>query len=134
MYLPATIVLGDTSAMQVHGLCDTLRTNLAVFETWNGWGYYAVSFELRTDDERIVAITKKPTGFTRNGPFTFVIPPGEQMVVSINLASMTTSKGFLRTFGEGAVQWMPYAADGLPEDKNDFVVGVIEIYAEYCKS
>jgi hypothetical protein len=56
-----------------------------VFETSNSWGYYAVLFELRTGDGRVVAITKKQTGFTRNVPSTFWIPPGEQMVYPIKL-------------------------------------------------
>ena len=57
----------------------------AVFITSNSWGYYAVSFELRTSDGRVVAITKKPTGFTKNTPSVFVIPPNEQMVYPIKL-------------------------------------------------
>jgi hypothetical protein len=57
----------------------------AVFRTSNSWGYYAMSFELRTNDGRVVAITKKPTGFTKNNASTFVIPPGEQMVYPIKL-------------------------------------------------
>jgi hypothetical protein len=36
-------------------------------------------------DGRIVVITKKPVGFTRNMPSTFVIPPGEQMVYPVRL-------------------------------------------------
>ena len=57
----------------------------AVFSTSNSWGYYAVSFELRTSNGRIVAIIKKPIEFTKNNPSTFVIPPGEQMVYPIKL-------------------------------------------------
>ena len=61
-------------------LTNVSKQDQEVFETWNSWGYYAVSFELRTDDERIVTITKKPVGFTRNGSTTFVISPDAQMV------------------------------------------------------
>lgn len=57
----------------------------SVFRTSNSWGYYAVSFELRTSDGRIVAITKKRTAFTKNNPSTFVIPPGEQLVYPVRL-------------------------------------------------
>ncbi len=57
----------------------------AAFRTSNSWGYYAVSFELQTIDGRAVALTKKPQGFTKNNPTTFVIPPGEQMVYPIKL-------------------------------------------------
>lgn len=57
----------------------------ATFRTSDSWGYYAISFELRTGDGRIVAITKRPQGFTKNNPSTFLIPPGEQMVYPIKL-------------------------------------------------
>jgi hypothetical protein len=55
------------------------------FGTAHSWGYYAVSFELQMPDGRIVKVTKKPQGFTRNIPSTFMIPPGEQMVFPITL-------------------------------------------------
>jgi hypothetical protein len=57
----------------------------AAFRTSNSWGYSAISFELRTGNGRIVAITKRPEDFTKNNPSTFVIPPGEQMVYPIKL-------------------------------------------------
>jgi hypothetical protein len=57
----------------------------AAFEPWNSWGYYAVSFEVQTVDGHIVAITKKPQGFTMNTPNTFIVPPGESMVYPIRL-------------------------------------------------
>lgn len=66
-------------------LTNVSKETQPVFETSNSWGYYALSFELQMADGRIVAITKKPTGFTRNIPGTFVIPPGEQMVYPIRL-------------------------------------------------
>ena len=57
----------------------------AVFRTSNSWGYYVVSFELRTSDGRNVALSRRPTVFTKNNPSTFVIPPNEQMVYPIKL-------------------------------------------------
>jgi hypothetical protein len=56
-----------------------------VFRTSNSWGYYAVSFELQTVDGHVVAITKRPQGFTKNNPTTFVVPPDEHMVYAIRL-------------------------------------------------
>lgn len=68
-------------------LTNVSKQDQEVFETWNSWGYYAVSFELRTDDGRIVVIMKKPIEFTRNSSTTFVISPGEQMVYPIKLGN-----------------------------------------------
>ena len=56
-----------------------------MFEPSHSWGYYAISFELRTGNGHVLAIRKKQTGFTMNGPTTFLIPPGEQMVFPIQL-------------------------------------------------
>jgi hypothetical protein len=55
------------------------------FETWNSWGYQAISFEIQTADSRTVAISKKRQDFTVNGATTFFIPPGEHMVYPISL-------------------------------------------------
>ena len=57
----------------------------AVFKPSNSWGYYAISFELRTSDQRIVTINRKQAAFTKNNPATFVIFPGEQMIYPIKL-------------------------------------------------
>jgi hypothetical protein len=66
-------------------LTNVSKESQPVFETSHSWGYFELSFELRMADGRIVAITKKPVGFTRNIPTTFMIPPGEQMVLPIRL-------------------------------------------------
>ena len=66
-------------------LTNVSKENQRAFEPSHSWGYYTVSFELQMEDGRTVLITKKPQGFTRNIPSTFMIPPGEQMVFPILL-------------------------------------------------
>jgi hypothetical protein len=66
-------------------LTNVSREPQSVFETWNSWGYQAVSFEAQTADGHTVAISRKPGPFRRNFPSTFLIPPGEHMVYSISL-------------------------------------------------
>jgi hypothetical protein len=66
-------------------LTNVSKEPQSAFRTSNSWGYYALSFEMQMPDGRIVVITKKPVGFTRNMPSTFVIPPGEQMVYPVRL-------------------------------------------------
>jgi hypothetical protein len=66
-------------------LTNVSKQTQAVFEPSHSWGYYAISFELRTGDGRSVEIRKKQAGFTMNVPSTFLIPPGEQMVYLIKL-------------------------------------------------
>src|SRR5208337_1186671 len=44
-------------------LTNVSKQTQAVFEPSHSWGYYVISFELRTGDGHIVAIRKKQTGF-----------------------------------------------------------------------
>jgi hypothetical protein len=55
-----------------------------VWESWNSWGYYAVSFELTGPNGQRVILKKKPAAFTRNYPSTNSVPPHEQQVFPIH--------------------------------------------------
>jgi hypothetical protein len=81
---------GISMAKKSPGTFYVILTNVskepqAAFESWNSWGYQAVSFEVQTSDGNTIAISKKPQGFTVNFPSKFVIPPGEDMVYPISL-------------------------------------------------
>jgi len=57
----------------------------AVWESWNSWGYRAVSFGLTTVDGKKFLVSKRPGIFTVNFPSTFLIEPGEHQVYAILL-------------------------------------------------
>jgi hypothetical protein len=57
----------------------------AVWESWNSWGYQAISFEITTADGKKFVVAKRQEGFTRNGPATFIVEPGEHQVYAIRL-------------------------------------------------
>jgi hypothetical protein len=57
----------------------------AVWETWNSWGYRTISFELTTTDGKKFGVSRRQEGFTRNGPSTFLVKPGENSVFAIRL-------------------------------------------------
>jgi len=57
----------------------------AIWNWWNSWGYYAITFELTTDDHKHFIISKRPTGFTKNTPTTFWVQPNEHEVFVIRL-------------------------------------------------
>lgn len=57
----------------------------AVYETWNGWGYHTISFELATSEGRKYVISKRPRDFDKNFPSTYLIKPGEAQVYPIQL-------------------------------------------------
>lgn len=57
----------------------------AVWQTSNSWGYRTISFEFTAADGSKTVISKGQQEFTRNGPSTFLIQPGEHQVYAIRL-------------------------------------------------
>lgn len=81
---------GIAMAKKSPGFFYVVLTNVSedpqeAFESWNSWGYQAISFEVQTADGHTVAISKKPPALRANFPSTFIIPPGEHMVYPISL-------------------------------------------------
>jgi hypothetical protein len=57
----------------------------SVWESWNSWGYQAISFELTTTDGKKFVVSKKQQEFTMNYPSKFLVQPGEHQVYAIGL-------------------------------------------------
>jgi hypothetical protein len=79
-----------TMAQKLPGDFYAILTNIskepqAAFETWNSWGYQAISFEIQTVDGQKIKVSKKPQLFTKNYPSIFIVPPSEHMVFPISL-------------------------------------------------
>jgi hypothetical protein len=66
-------------------LTNTTNEPQRVFESWNGWGYKAISFELVTTDGQKVVLSRKDQDFDKNFPSTFTVLPGEHYVYTIQL-------------------------------------------------
>jgi len=66
-------------------LTNVSREPQAVWESWNSWGYQAISFELATKDGKEFVLSKRPGIFTVNFPSTFLVEPGEHQVYAIGL-------------------------------------------------
>jgi hypothetical protein len=66
-------------------LTNISREPHPVWETWNSWGYQAISFELTTADGKKFVVSKRQEGFTKNFPSTFIVAPGEHQVYPIKL-------------------------------------------------
>lgn len=82
---------GITMAEQKPDEFYVVLTNISeqpqtVFEQWNSWGYFAVSFEFTTDAGRKAKVFRRPTVvFTKNNPSTFAVAPGEHQVFPVRL-------------------------------------------------
>jgi beta-lactamase regulating signal transducer with metallopeptidase domain len=65
----------------------TNRTNreLQLWEAWNSWGYYNLSFEVLDDEGNVqYSITKKPRSWTVNAPTWITIKPGEHLNLPVD--------------------------------------------------
>jgi hypothetical protein len=58
-----------------------------VFESWNMWGYKAITFELLTEDGQRAVVSRKDKDFDKNYPSTFIVPPGEHYVYTIEFTN-----------------------------------------------
>jgi hypothetical protein len=71
---------GPTITFSQRGHFHVLLTNtstepVTLFEEWNSWGYYGLSFELTYADGRQVQVQRKPRGWDKNFPSTFTVAP-----------------------------------------------------------
>jgi hypothetical protein len=77
----------------------------AVFEQWNSWGYFAISFEFTTDEGRNTTIFRKRTvAFTKNNPSTFAVAAGEHQVFPVRLDKWWHTQPALRKSDEMPVK------------------------------
>jgi len=72
----------------------------AVWDVWNSWGYRAISFDMTTADGKRFVISKREQDFTRNGPSTFVVEPGEHQVYAIRFDKSWEVRPTLPKVGE----------------------------------
>jgi hypothetical protein len=56
-----------------------------VWESWNSWGYQAISFELTTPDGKKSVASMKQHDFTVNFPSMLLVESGEHQVYAIEL-------------------------------------------------
>ena len=82
----ARISWGDDSKRNFYVvLTNTTDKPRRVFNTWNSWGYQAISFEFTLSPETKINVSMKPQRFTKNVPSTFTIPPNGHQVFPITL-------------------------------------------------
>ena len=66
-----------------------------VWEDWNSWGYFALSFEISDESgKHWIAAKRKEIVFTRNFPSFETIDPGNVLVVDVYLGDDKTWAGF----------------------------------------
>ena len=79
-----SIYLGcDSKPISVifHNNTDSI---VRMYEDWNSWGYYNISFEITTNDS-IYILQKGPGGWWKNFPSYNAINPGESLVFNFVL-------------------------------------------------
>ncbi len=66
-------------------LTNITREPQRVFESWNEWGYKAITFEVLTEDGQKAVVSRRSKDFDKNFPSTFIVPPGGHYVYTIEL-------------------------------------------------
>lgn len=78
------------------GHFHVLLTNVSphpviLFEEWNSWGYYGLSFEITYPDGRKLLATRAPRGWDKNFPSTFTLAPQGYYVFEVSFDRTWTS-------------------------------------------
>lgn len=61
------------------------KRSLRLWETWNSWGYFNLSFDVLDDKGNVVnSVVKRPRVWTRNGATWVTIKPGEHFILEVD--------------------------------------------------
>lgn len=61
------------------------KHDLRLWETWNSWGYFNLSFDVLDENGRVVStVSKRPRAWTVNFPSWVTIKPGEHFVLKVD--------------------------------------------------
>ena len=86
----ASIVFSERGHFHVL-LTNRSAQPVALFEEWNSWGYYGLSFDMTYADGRRVQVAKQPRGWRRNFPSTVSLAPHSSYVFDVSLGPEWTN-------------------------------------------
>ncbi|MGI4821713.1 MAG: hypothetical protein ACRYFV_10940 [Janthinobacterium lividum] len=72
-------------------LTNTSAAPVTLFEEWNSWGYYGLSFELTVADGRRLQVSRKPRGWDKNFSSTFTLAPQGSYVFEVSFDQTWTN-------------------------------------------
>ncbi|HKH48724.1 MAG TPA: hypothetical protein VKM72_29005 [Thermoanaerobaculia bacterium] len=101
-----------------------------IWEDWNSWGYFNLSFEVIDSSGKKWVVKKRDTGFTRNFPSFLAILPGQTHVFDVYFGDDREWEGFpLRRGAEQTVHIRAlYDVSETAESKTN------EVWAGHLKS
>lgn len=91
--IPSSYGSGETPKPEIwftyRGHFHVLLTNvsahpLTLFQEWNSWGYYGLSFDITYPDGRKVHATRAPRGWDKDFPSTFTLAPHGYYVFEVS--------------------------------------------------
>jgi hypothetical protein len=97
-----TISFGERPHFHVL-LTNTSAEPVTLFEEWNSWGYYGLSFEMTYTDGRKVQVSRAPRGWDKNFPSTITLAPQGYYVFEVS---------FDKTW-QHSVRTEPYTGQGI---------------------
>lgn len=67
-------------------ISNTSSEAIRLWESWNSWGWYALSIELKSDlDPRVRIIKRQVRDWTINGPTYLTLAPGESHEIKLDV-------------------------------------------------
>jgi len=109
VFKEAYIELGGAKHFHVL-LTNNSDYSIKLFQEWNSWGYYGLSFEITYPDGRRVVSAKGPRGWDKNFPSTITVAPHGHHVFEVNFFNNPT----VIPFWQHSVLNEPLTKDGLP--------------------
>lgn len=89
-----------------------------LWETWNSWGWYNLTFEILDNQGKILHILKKKShGWSKNYPSFIRLQAGEYFIIDVNLERSDWGLPFLDKEKEGNFEINLKAIYEIPEDK-----------------
>ncbi len=64
-------------------LTNTSGKDLRIWESWNSWGYFNLSFELTREDGKMVVVERGPHMWTMNGTTYWMMKPGDLHIFDV---------------------------------------------------
>lgn len=102
-------------------LTNTSGKEQRIWESWNSWGYYNLSFELTGADGKMVKVERGPRGWTRNFRSYLTMKPGEANVFDVRFPDDWSN---LPNVAKKEVLVEQRAVFSIPADKNSEMLGV----------
>jgi hypothetical protein len=87
-----------------------------IWREWCSWGYYALSFEAKSQSGKLWVAKKKPRAWSKNYPDYWTLAPHESLVIDVYFSDQATWDGFPQPQGESETFTISAVFEVKPDD------------------